>query len=131
MTDRIMGWLDESQQLANQATEGPWAWSDAAHGSPTNGPTHHAVRARGGMVAETDYDVRGALNAEFIIAARTDVVQLEAALRGVLDLHRPEAFHDEPSMHFCRTCQVTSGVWPCPTVRAIADALGVETEGGE
>ena len=64
--------------------------------------------------------------------------QLVAALRAVLDQHRDAG----PSQgffpgdrdygerdHCCGTCGThgESGVeWPCPTVQAIADALGVE-----
>lgn len=89
MTDRITRWLDESQRLADQATAGPWAWSAAAHGDPTGGPTYHAVRARGGVVAETDYELHGALDAEFIAESRTRFPQAVAALREVSELHEP------------------------------------------
>ena len=65
----------------------------------------------------------------------TDVPQMEQALRAVLDLHQktdhqrwvgfPRADRQE---HYCWADQQS---WPCPTVRAIEEALGVETEGGE
>ena len=67
---------------------------------------------------------------------RLHVEQMEAALRAVLDEHRraeqyqrlagsPRASEWE---HYCPADQKT---WPCPTYRAIADALGIETEGGD
>ena len=63
--------------------------------------------------------------AEFVIEAtvrerdeaRAD--RAEAALERVKKLHRPEPFYDEPSKQFCIVCQVSSGVWPCPTIQAI------------
>lgn len=136
MTDPIIDRLDQIKGRADKATEGPWGWSAAAHGNPAGGPTHHAVKASGGVVAETDYDIHGALDAEFIAHARTDVQRMEAALRAVLDEHRraeqyqrlagsPRASEWE---HYCPADQKTC---PCPTYQAIADALGVEIEGGD
>lgn len=54
------------------------------------------------------------------------VLALIAALEAVLALHYPEPFHDEPSKSFCVADQRTAGVWPCPTIRAITEALGIE-----
>ena len=89
-------------------------------------------------------------DAEFIAHARTDVPALVAALRAVLDLHREsrndadhtppcEHCHGEPGVHECgcwadekwpTVCAVcmegtkgASVAWPCPTVRAIEEAL--------
>lgn len=45
-----------------------------------------------------------------------------AALRAVLDLHKPEGPFVE-----CATCRMDTGQpedWPCPTVQAITTALG-------
>ena len=82
--------------------------------------------------------------------ARNDVPALVAALRAVLDLHREsrndvdhtppcEHCHGEPGVHACgcwadekwpTVCAVcmegtkgASVAWPCPTVRAIEEAL--------
>jgi hypothetical protein len=58
---------------------------------------------------------------------------MQAALLAVLDLHQPVPFGtylgDRPPTD-CSECVAASGVnesWPCPTVRAIAAALGVGT----
>lgn len=127
MSDRITRWLDESQQLADKATEGPWAWSAAAHGLPTDGPTHHAVRARGGVVAETDYDIHGALDAEFIAESRTRLPQAVAALRAVLDvLDRWAPPDPHESDEGCPDCELLHHAQ-----QAIADALGLEGDGDE
>ena len=85
MTDPIIARLDQITSRADEATPGPWAWSAAAHGDPSGGPTHRAIKSRKGVVAETDYDIHGALDAEFIAAARTDVPALVDALIRVLD----------------------------------------------
>lgn len=131
MTDRIMGWLDESQHLAAQATEGPWTWSAAAHGDPTGGPTHHAVRARDGVVAETGYDIHGALDAALIAEARTRFPQAVAALREVagiceehfnLQVQRARRFGREAPDCSCE---------PCRVMLAITDALGLEGDNDE
>jgi hypothetical protein len=41
------------------------------------------------------------------------------AKRAILDLHRPEEFHDTPGGFFCRHDQGTAGIWPCQTVRLL------------
>ena len=132
--------LNEIEARANAATEGPWIvaiykneckvetkrerWHVASYASPED--------------------------AEFIAHARTDVSDLVAALRAVLDLHREsrndvdhtppcEHCHGEPGVHECgcwadekwpTVCAVcmegtkgASVAWPCPTVRAIEEAL--------
>lgn len=67
----------------------------------------------------------------FTAHARTDVPALVAALRAVLDLHRPVEV--EPSDTICGDCsfQLPNGryfgkveEWPCDTVRAVEAALG-------
>ena len=132
--------LNEIEARANAATEGPWIvaiykneckvetkrerWHVASYASPED--------------------------AAFIAHARTDVPALVAALRAVLDLHREsrndvdhtppcEHCHGEPGVHECgcwadekwpTVCAVcmegtkgASVAWPCPTVRAIEEAL--------
>ena len=63
-----------------------------------------------------------------------DNERLVAALRAVLGAHTP--IEVEPSETLCRECsfRLPSGryfgkltEWPCPTVRAITEALGVES----
>lgn len=45
--------------------------------------------------------------------------QAEARIAEAAKLHQPEPFHDEPTESFCKTCQRTSGVWPCGTAIAL------------
>lgn len=52
----------------------------------------------------------------------TTIVKLaeaEARIAEAAKLHQPEPFHDEPTESFCKTCQRTSGVWPCGTAIAL------------
>lgn len=80
--------------------------------------------------ADLATDVGGWLDADFIAHAREDVPRLVTALRAVLGAHTP--IEVEPSETLCRECsfRLPSGryfgkltEWPCPTVRAITEAL--------
>lgn len=61
--------------------------------------------------------------------AETHVMKVDRALRAVLDLHRQgDVVYGE--LHYCGACTDWDSafggvVWPCATVEAIADALGV------
>ena len=73
---------------------------------------------------ETLARIRKQADAEFI-AARTDVPRLVDALEKVLNLHVkaqpiPAAFGTQEGGDYCITCVED---WPCPTVRAITQAL--------
>lgn len=53
-----------------------------------------------------------------------------AIVRVVLELHKPNPVNDRPP--YCDQCVGGyEGVkeWPCPTVRAIAEKLGIEASG--
>ena len=140
MTDPIMARLDAIRDAADKAKPGPWTpvWEEGddwwvIYGAPHYDGGHYRLCPE---VAIVEGDSTWSDDAAFIAAARTDVPRMEAALRAVLDEHRraeqyqrlagsPRASEWE---HYCPADQKT---WPCPTYRAIADALGVETEGGE
>lgn len=124
--------LDEIQARADKATDGPWI---------TGGSIEEGVTRFGTLNDPDDPSEPGVLlgdvayeaNAEFIAHARTDVPALVAGYRKILDLHKPVEV--EPSDTICRECsyQLSNGryfgkveEWPCPTVRAIASALGEE-----
>ena len=107
--------IERVEALAGAATEGEWwhtgkaatvygRWADDLSSAPHVANVH-------------DPD-----DATFIAASRTVVPQLTAALRAVLDLHVPYA-GDLSRNKFCRECE---DIRPCPTVRAITDALGGE-----
>ena len=112
--------LDEWQELADEATPGPWelgaAWS---YVTPDTTTGHHATDC-----PACGHGVRVELSAEdagFILASRTAVPALVAAARAVLDLHQPV----DSGCLCCRAC--TCGHWShaeCPTVRALADRIG-------
>lgn len=133
MTDPIIDRLDQIKGRADKATEGPWEhYGDGDH------EVYQAVEYDDGdLGGYITWSVPARADAEFIAHARTDVEQMEAALRAVLDLHiLDDEFPNDP-VKKCVACNLSDreGLdptpWPCPTVRAIADALGVETEGGE
>lgn len=140
MSDPIIDRLDQIKGRAEKAMPGPWApiWEEGDEWWVIYGAPHYD----GGYyrlcpeVAIIEGDSSGSDDAEFIAAARTDVEQMEAALRAVLGLHRtsatfkrwtgfPRADHPE------RYCPIDQQAWPCPTYRAVADALGVDIEGEE
>lgn len=117
-------WLDRVDAVAREATEGPWAlvlaW-DSAYG--TNYGADAPYDKRDGQWQDDDPwpVMRGGMeeDAAFIVAARTAVPAMSAALRAVLDLHRPEmGWGRIPNF-----CGVDGRDWPCPTVRAITEAL--------
>lgn len=63
--------------------------------------------------------------------------EMVAAVRAVVELHRPVTFwrpYSEPQQCFsCRTDRPGTGTvdWPCSTIRTIAETLGVPIEGDD
>lgn len=57
---------------------------------------------------------------------------LISALTSVLDNHRPiELYYgNNETAHICGACRFFTSEWPCPTVRDMAEALGLEAEDG-
>ena len=143
--------LNEIEARANAATDGPWATvaEDGAILSLVLTDENDGL-----FYGDSGYDApittETGDDAEFIAHARTDVPDLVAALRAVLDLHREARndvdrtppcphCHGEPGVHECgcwadekwpTVCAVcmegtkgASVAWPCPTVRAIEEAL--------
>ena len=75
----------------------------------------------------TSKQLRSAVHALRTAANAPDRLdRMERALRAVLERHRPEPFEDEPTEAFCVECQRSqmNGIYPCPTVTAIQEALG-------
>ena len=107
---------------ADAATDGPWTW--ATH-STADGD-EWAVFSPTDWALATNRDGWGG-DAEFIAAARTTVPALVDALEAVLKVHRP--MHCEPECCtepvYCEGCKQPDDApdWPCPTVKAITDAL--------
>jgi hypothetical protein len=46
-----------------------------------------------------------------------------AALRAVVELHRPTGEANPTNQDVCRNC---SWAWPCPTIREVEKALGLD-----
>lgn len=128
--------LAEIQARADKATDGPWSRFETVMADTfVVGPRGFI---REDIVSGPTYERE---NAEFIAHARADVPWLveqvskrDAALRAVLDLHRPVEV--EPSDTICGGCsfQLPNGryfgkveEWPCDTVRAVEAALGVSS----
>ena len=147
--------LDQIEARANAATKGPWESDEYTEIDPDGFYELSRVIAPDPDDGE-DYAIGvvhvGILrpDATFIAHARTDVPDLVAALRAVLDLHREARndvdrtppcphCHGEPGVHECgcwadekwpTVCAVcmegTKGAsveYPCATVRAIEEAL--------
>ena len=125
--------LNQIEARANAATKGPWqrygTWPYEVYAprEPDGGPYIASVTG-------TDGDNEG--NADFIAHARDDVPWLieqvrkrDAALQAVLDLHAPDPYcgntHHDPNRCPCSIMACADGcdTYPCPTVRAIEEAL--------
>lgn len=131
MTDFTRDWIAKREQLEQAATEGPWfqdAWDPGI------------VRGGDGRYwsifeSEMGHDAAAApSDAAFIADARTSLPAALAALKAVLELHRPVEV--EPSDTICGECsfQLPNGryfgkvvEWPCSTVATIEAALWGES----
>ena len=95
MTDRIEAWLDESQRLTDQATEGPWEAYGSAIATlsePWPGCTGCSGILSPAHLPDCYYReiaAAGEDDAEFIAEARTRFPQAVAALQAVMELHEP------------------------------------------
>ena len=126
MSTAITAWLDDAQAKVDAATEEPWCLY------PTITTVSYIEQSQrdgsvigGGHVADASPD-----DAAFIADARTRLPQAIAALRAVLLMHRPMNDLGSPPCAHCLSedsDEVAFVPWPCPTVRAIATALGVQS----
>lgn len=115
---RVTGRLDVIEARVNAATEGPWEAYRYQHGGARivvegdPGGRHRALIA----------DVYHAGDREFLLAARTDVPALVAAIRGVLKVHEPMW---AGAGYQCVECDalLDDDRPDCPTVAAITAAL--------
>jgi hypothetical protein len=106
---------------------------------PTKVLSSHNAGFDGSIVAralsmwEDDSDHADAI---FVAHARQDVPALLSAVEAVLTMHEPWCLEtcggmcspDTCAVRKCRICELTTGLetaWPCPTVKAISEALGV------
>lgn len=98
--------LTDIEQRAQKATEGPWEQD----------PFTNALVTIGGDLAVAE-DVYTQEDREFISASRQDVPALTAAIRAVLELHKPS--------NSSTYCPEDADPHPCPTVEAIREHLDV------
>lgn len=135
--------LDRMQALADAATEGPWevghGWAYKVTGdSYPVGRLLNVFRAEKWAEREKRAEEEALVqrNIEFAAHARTDLPRTIAALRAVLDLHKPgegasqgytgrDYGYIEPYCEGCEASDEYAVEWPCKTVRAISTALGV------
>ena len=143
MTD-TQEWIDKGKALADQATQGPWDtdgcevtqhWSRP---EPWQTIVDTEVSCMDFCYGGSAKGVERYEDAEFIADARTRLPQALNALQAVMEIHKP--FHADHhyigmnggSLHRfvrrCEGCEESGGIedYPCPTVRAIQDALGAE-----
>lgn len=125
--------LGEIRARADAATEGPWtAEYSGEQGNCVLPPGYQSTRE---AVAVTRL-LSAQADAELIANARTDLPALLAAVEAVMKRHRPVEV--EPSETICAECSTLRGQgetaryfpfteYPCPTVRAITDALDADT----
>ena len=140
-----MNRLDQIEARANAAIEGPWApWRDQDGAPHMNGllmvGNADAVIPEGEFWVE-DVDINPVAHTylpedrEFIAHARTDVPDMAAALRAVLEVHQDggesQGYTDTGTYDFMPHCCTECGSlgeygvpWPCATVTAIRQHLG-------
>lgn len=121
--------LAEMRARCDAATPGPW------HNYSVNPKTtpEHAIYSEWleGIPEAITSEIASLLSprdAHFIAHARTDVPRLIAALRAVLDRHKPRYDLKTPAgtTPVCDVCGDPDGwadPWPCADVRTITEAL--------
>ena len=128
---KARGWIAARRELLDAATPGPWEAGETQH---FHDPWHHA------RYAEVEPSIAAGCEPEDAVAiadAHTALPAALTALEAVLARH----YEGDSSQGYapngdyvdlgpcCETCGTNGeyGIpWPCPTVTAIAGALGVE-----
>ena len=118
-----MNRLNEIEDRANAATEGPWEAGERRVFTLDGAPviSDDVVHYGHGMAGE---GVCHEEDAEFIAHARADVPALVAALRAVLALHTAEHVEGRWLCGHCFGWDSEPVPYPCPTVEAIRRHLG-------
>ena len=123
-------YLDQAAERIDAATEGPWEVLEDSNQQPAGcGPIMEQLIVAGeDAVLDWGNGTRKA-DAEFIAHAREDLPRLLAAVRAVEAVHEPiDALNVRINriQKVCTGCGTDDGnwqVWPCPTIRAITEAL--------
>lgn len=103
--------LEHLDQLASEATPGPWVYLLSAMGDPSNGPDHISLDGPEYTVAEIEGCRTGDRDATFIAAARIAVPELVAEVRRLrAQLDQINARHQRRPGGACVTCW---SFWPC------------------
>ena len=125
-------WIAERRRIEQAATDGPWMseWDTSdewwtIHGQPN--PTKGDERMVCPEVATLQHSEDWTADVDFITDARTSLPKALDALEAVLALHPWECLECEGiDLDASPRCGHCYEPWPCPTVAAIAEALGVE-----
>ena len=121
--------LDEIDRLDQEATDGPWTTGENDETGLKYFGTGYCdcctppIPSAGVILGET-----GRAEAEFIALARTALPQLAKALEAVMVVHQKSehqrAYGFPRADKWEHYCTEDNRSWPCPTVKAITDALG-------
>lgn len=125
----LADYLAERRRIAGAATEGPWrtgAWRDRTFRE------YVTIEPKVGSRTIGDVTDNHQGNAAAIVDAHNESPKAWDALGKVLELHSKALITPDPDDgYMCAHCVDRFEVdaeWPCETVRAIADVLGVEAE---
>lgn len=113
MSDWIMARLDALRERVEKATPGPWE----NYGDGDHEVYQAAEHDNGDLGPYIAWSVPAKDDAVFIAAARTDVERMEAALRAVMDTHRPMRDYGGT---VCAECEQS---YPCLTIEEVEAAL--------
>ena len=126
-------WLAEQRRIEQAATDGPWMseWDTSdewwiIHGQPN--PAKGDDRMVCPEVATLNHREDWTADVDFITDTRTAMPKMRAALEAVLALHPWECLECEGiDLDASPRCGHCYEPWPCPTVAAITETLGVES----
>lgn len=133
LTETLAAW----KATTDAASIGPWSANKTAWGMTVEqGSTDEMIFAETSGITWTP----NSGDAEFIAQSRTIVPALLSAVEGVLAVHKkvmlrvqtyafpPDAMYVElPFCSYCKHAGDARRPWPCPTVKALTDALGADS----
>ena len=111
----VSDYLHQIEERIEAATEGPWSVYRTRVGTYVTRPDLLGVAREWSLVWQ-DAD------AEFIANARADLPRLLAAIRAVEEVHQKRGA-SWPHNGGVFVCGEDGAIWPCPTIRAITNAL--------